>query len=237
MTYYYDWFVRPQMMVVSVGKIVEMKQTYPNSLADKYGISMEQILNKKPMSMSKTKLTAQIDSLETSFQADIDTCGLLLSILPDTLASKAYDSYRLREIGVVYQDAVHPVANEDSLRLVAHTELYKHAIGAWETSNELRRHRLEYFGRTLNTGYIYIAYILFAFLGYLLRFKPIKKILAVFAILIVAAWIYHEINSIVQEYAKKLNTESHQIVDDTYKEIDAIRESKQREMKTDTQLE
>ncbi|MFR3188679.1 MAG: hypothetical protein ACLTOV_12675 [Phocaeicola sp.] len=97
MTYYYDWFVRPQMMVVSVGKIVEMKQTYPNSLADKYGISMEQILNKKPMSMSKTKLTAQIDSLETSFQADIDTCGLLLSILPDTLASKAYDCYRLKK--------------------------------------------------------------------------------------------------------------------------------------------
>ena len=237
MTYYYDWFVRPQMMVISVGKIVDMNHSYPRSLADKYGISIEQILNKKPMSMSKTKLIAQIDSLETSFQADIDTCGLLLSILPDTLASKAYDSYRLREIGVVYQDAVHPVANEDSLRLVAHTELYQHAIGAWETSNELRRHRLEYFGRTLNTGYIYIAYILFAFLGYLLRFKPIKKILAVFAILIVAAWIYHEINSIVQEYAKKLNTESHQIVDDTYKEIDAIRESKQREMKTDTQLE
>ena len=124
MTYYYDWFVRPQMMVISVGKIVDMNHSYPRSLADKYGISIEQILNKKPMSMSKTKLIAQIDSLETSFQADIDTCGLLLSILPDTLASKAYDSYRLREIGVVYQDAVHPVANEDSLRLVAHTELY-----------------------------------------------------------------------------------------------------------------
>ena len=61
-----------------------MKQSYPQSLADKYGVSMEQILNKKPMSMSKTKLTAQIDSLETSFQADIDTCGLLLSMLPDT---------------------------------------------------------------------------------------------------------------------------------------------------------
>ena len=73
-------------------------------------------------------------------------------------------------------------------------------------------------------------------MGYLFRFKPIKKILAVFAVLIVAAWIYNEINSIVQGYAKKLNTESHQIVDDTYKEIDEIRESKQREMKTDTQL-
>ena len=68
------------------------------------------------------------------------------------------------------------------------------------------------------------------------RFTPKKKILAVFAVQIEAAWIYNEINSIVQGYAKKLNTESHQIVDDTYKEIDEIRESKQREMKTDTQL-
>ena len=93
-----------------------------------------------------------------------------------------------------------------------------------------RRHRLEYFGRTLNIVYIYIAYILFAFLGYLLRFKPIKKILAVFAILIVAAWIYHEINSIVQEYAKKLNTESHQIVNDTYKEIDGIRKKSREQV-------
>lgn len=236
MTYYYDWFVRPQMMVISVIKKVEMKQSYPQSLADKYGVSMEQILNKKPMSMSKTKLTAQIDSLETSFQADIDTCGLLLSMLPDTLASKAYDCYRLERIGVVYQYAVHPTASEDSLIYVAHTELYQHAFGAWKISNELQRHKQEYFGRTLNTGCIYIAYILFAFLGYLFRFKPIKKILAVFAVLIVAAWIYNEINSIVQGYAKKLNTESHQIVDDTYKEIDEIRESKQREMKTDTQL-
>lgn len=45
-----------------------MKQSYPQSLTDKYGVSMEQILNKKPMSMSKTKLTTQIDSLETSFR-------------------------------------------------------------------------------------------------------------------------------------------------------------------------
>lgn len=149
--------------------------------------------------MSKTKLIAQIDSLETSFQADIDTCGLLLSILPDTLASKAYDSYRLREIGVVYQDAVHPVANRRQSEVGSTYRIVPARNRAWATSNELRRHRLEYFGRTLNTGYIYIAYILFAFLGYLLRFKPIKKILAVFAILIVAAWIYHEINSIVQE--------------------------------------
>ncbi len=63
-------------------------------------------------------------------------------------------------------------------------------------------------------------HILFAFLGYLLRFKPIKENIGCLCNTDCSAWIYHEINSIVQEYAKKLNTESHQIMDDTYKEID-----------------
>ena len=53
---------------------------------------------------------------------------------------------------------------------------------------------------------------------------------SIFAILIVAVWIYHEINSIVQGYAKKLNTESHQIVNDTYKEIDGIRKKSREQV-------
>ena len=51
----------------------------------------------------------------------------------------------------------------------------------------------------------------------------------VFAVLIAAAWICHEIGSIVQEHAKKLNGVSRQVVDDTYKEIEGIRE-KERNM-------
>ena len=218
-----------ERQMFQIVRLMDEQQSINKKIANQIPVIVQKSVqeqSKKPMSMSKTKLAAQIDSLETSFQADIDTCGLLLSTLPDTLASQAYDSYRLKEIGVVYQYAVHPAANKDSLMFIAHSELYQHAIGAWETSNELQRHKQEYFGRTLNTGCIYIAYILLAFLGYLLRYKPIKKILAVFAILIVAAWIYHEINSLVQGYAKKLNTESHQIVDDTYKEIDGIKEQR-----------
>ena len=46
MTYYYDWFVRPQMMVISVIKKVEMKQSYPQSLGRqvqcKHGTDIEQ---------------------------------------------------------------------------------------------------------------------------------------------------------------------------------------------------
>ena len=188
-------------MAASVDKIIEIKQTYPQSLADKFSIDPEEILHNIPMVMPKTKLIAQTDSLETSFLADIDTCGLLLSMLPDTLASKAYDSYQLETMGVAYQYAAHPAASEDSLMFIAHTELYRHAITAWKTSTELQRHQKEYFGRTLNTICIYVAYILFAFLGYLLRYKPIKNILMVFAVLIAAAWICHEIGSIVQEHA------------------------------------
>lgn len=229
MTYYYDWFIRPQTMAASVDKIIEIKQTYPQSLADKFSIDPEEILHNIPMVMPKTKLIAQTDSLETSFLADIDTCGLLLSMLPDTLASKAYDSYQLETMGVAYQYAAHPAASEDSLMFIAHTELYRHAITAWKTSTELQRHQKEYFGRTVNTLSIYIVYILFALLGYLLRYKPMKKILMVVAVGIAALWVYHEIGAIVQKHAKEASRVSRQFVDDTYKEIEGIRE-KERNM-------
>ena len=42
MTYYYDWFIRPQTMAASVDKIIEIKQTYPQSLADKFSIDPEE---------------------------------------------------------------------------------------------------------------------------------------------------------------------------------------------------
>ena len=224
MTYYYDWFVRPETKAAYAVKAVEIKQTYPQELADTFRIDPEKILYDMPMVMPKAKLIARIDSLKASFEADVDTCGLLLSMLPDTLASAAYDSYQLETMGVAYQYAAHPAVGEDSLMFIAHMELYRHAITAWETSSALQRHQEEYFGRTLNTICIYVAYILFAFLGYLLRYKPIKNILMVFAVLIAAAWICHEIGSIVQEHAKKLNGVSRQVVDDTYKEIEGIRE-------------
>lgn len=231
MTYYYDWFIRPQNMVVSAGKLIEMKKTYPQSLADKFGIDKEEVLNNMPMTMSKTKLVVRMDSLETSFQADADTCGQLLSILPDTLASEAYESYRLKEMGVAYQYSVHPAAGEDSLMFIQNTVLYQRAIRSWDTLTELQRHRKECLDRTLNTVCIYFTYLLFAFTGYLLRYKPIKKILAVFAMLIVAAWIYHEISSIVQTHTRKVNVFSKQIVDKTYEEL---REGREKEKNTDS---
>lgn len=231
MTYYYDWFIRPQNMVVSARKLIEMKNTYPQSLADKFGIDKEEVLNNMPMTMSKTKLVVRMDSLETSFQADADTCGQLLSILPDTLASEAYESYRLKEMGVVYQYSEHPAAGEDSLMFIQNAVLYQRAIRSWDTLTELQRHRKEYFDRTLNTAYIYVAYLLFAFIGYLLRYKPIRKILAVFAMLIVAAWIYHEISSIVQAHTRQVNVVSKQIVYKTYEEL---RERREKEINTDS---
>lgn len=227
-TYYYDWFVRPQTMAASAGKIIEMKQTYPQSLADKFGIDKEQVLNEMPVTMPKTQLVAQMDSLKTSFQADADTCAQLLSVLPDTLASEAYKSYLLEEMGIAYQYAVHPTAHEDSLMFIQHTELYQRAIQSWDTLTKLQRYRKEYFDRTLNTAYIYIAYLLFAFIGYLLRYKPIRKILAVFAMLIVAACIYHEISSIVQAHAEKVNVISKRVVSKTYEDIKEIREKERK---------
>lgn len=229
MTYYYDWFVRPETKAAYAVKAVEIKQTYPQDLVDTFRIDPEKILYDMPMVMPKAKLIARIDSLKASFEADVDTCGLLLSMLPDTLASAAYDSYQLETMGVAYQYAAHPAVGEDSLMFIAHTELYRHAITAWETSSALQRHQEEYSGRTVNTLSIYIVYILFALLGYLLRYKPMKKILMVVAVGIAALWVYHEIGAIVQKHAKEASRVSRQFVDDTYKEIEGIRE-KERNM-------
>lgn len=224
MTYYYDWLMRPQAMAESAWKIIDRRMSYPKELTDKYGITKADVLNKMPETMPETKLVARMDSLNASFQADTDTCGQLLSILPDTLASEAYGIYRLEEMGIAYQYAEHPAADKDSLMFIQQTVLYQRAIQAWETLKELLRHREAYFDRSLNTACIYIAYLLFALLSYLLRYKPIKKILTVFAMLIAAAWIYHEIDTLVQARAKKIKTVSDQIVDRTYDEIKGKRE-------------
>ena len=56
-----------------------------------------------------------------------------------------------------------------------------------------------------------------------------KKILMVVAVGIAALWVYHEIGTIVQKHAKEASRVSRQFVDDTYKEIEGIRE-KERNM-------
>ena len=227
LTYCYDWFIRPQMKAASAWKMMEIKMTYPEELADRFDIDKEQMLKRHPMTMPKTKLVAQMDSLKASFQADADTCGLLLSILPDTLASEAYESYRLEEMGVAYRYAAHPAASKDSLMFIQRAELYQHAISTWKTLTELRRYRIEYYDRMLGTAWIYIGYFLFAILGYLLRYKSMKKILTVVAVVIVAIWIYYEIDSIVQTHVQKINTISEQTVGATYNEINGARKNKE----------
>ena len=60
-------------------------------------------------------------SLETSFQGDIDTCETAaLNTSGHYVSRKPFmTAYRLKEIGVVYQYAVHPAANEDSLMFIS----------------------------------------------------------------------------------------------------------------------
>lgn len=219
MTYYYDWSVRPGIMAASSIKKLEMETNYPKSLMDKYGTDIEDFVKKFPMAMDKKTFTFRTDSLKTSLQADADTCGQLLSILPDTMALKAYESYRLKDIGVALQYSAHPTADKDSLMYILHTELYQRTLCAWDTLIEQQRYHKELFNRSFNTAYIYIAYLLFAFIGYMLRHKPIKKILGGFAILIVAAYLYQNINTMVQAHTEKVNRMSKEIEQEIYKGI------------------
>lgn len=99
-----------------------------------------------------------------------------------------------------------------------HNSIQK-ATQSWDTLTELQRYRKEFYGRPLNTMSIYIMYLISALTGYLLRYKPIKKILAILAILIVTAYIFNDINSIIKVHAQKVKVVSKQVVDKTYEEI------------------
>ena len=144
-------------------------------------------------------------------------------MLPDTLASKAYDSYQLETMALL------------SICRSSRCQRRQSDVHSSYGIVPTRHHRMGNLHRTATPSkrifrqnsqhYMYIRRVYpVRFLGYLLRYKPIKNILMVFAVLIAAAWICHEIGSIVQEHAKKLNGVSRQVVDDTYKEIEGIRE-------------
>lgn len=228
-TYYYDWSIRPQLTAISAKKLLDINTSYPHELADKFAIDNEGILRNMPSTMPSKTLITRLDSLEIAFQAEADTCKQLLSILPDTLATEAYQSYLLKEMGIDHQYATHPTADKDSLMYVQRALLYQRANQTWDTLKKLQRHHKEYHSRTLNTVCIYILYFVFALTGYLLRYKPIKKILIALAMLIVAVYGFQEIHTIIQTHVQKVKTVSKQTVDNAYEEISKQRDKRKAE--------
>ena len=194
MVYYCDWFVYPQMKKEYVRLKLEMTDNVPRDIDDN-------IKNDMPMLISKARLTYKLDSLKNAFDAATDTCSMYLSMLPDTMAAEASNKYRLGSMGVELTCASQPTTSKDSLIYIQKVLLYQYADEAWDTQAEIRKLANEYSIRTRYTAGLYISYILSALVIFLFRrYYPIKKILAVLAILIVLSYMYKVFGEVVEEY-------------------------------------
>lgn len=202
MVYYCDWFVYPQMKKEYVRLKLEMKDNVPRDIDNNrtYHAYFNTIKNDMPMLISKARLTYKLDSLKNAFDAATDTCSMYLSMLPDTMAAEASNKYRLGSMGVELTCASQPTTSKDSLIYIQKVLLYQYADEAWDTQAEIRELTNEYSIRTCHTICLYISYILCALVIFLLRrYNPIRKILAVLAVLIVLSYMYKVFGEVVKE--------------------------------------
>ena len=203
MVYYFDWFVYPQMKKEYVCLKLEMTDNVPRDIDDNstYHVYFNTIKNDMPMLISKARLTYKLDSLKNIFDAATDTCSMYLSMLPDTMAVEASNKYQLGSMGIEFTCASQPTTSKDSLIYIQKVLLYQYADEAWDTQAEIRELANEYSIRTRYTVCLYISYILSALVIFLFRrYNPIKKILAVLAILIVLSYMYKVFGEVVEEY-------------------------------------
>lgn len=203
MVYYCDWFVYPQMKKEYVCLKLEMTDNVPRDIDNNrtYHSYFNTIKNDMPMLLSKARLTYKLDSLKNAFDAATDTCRMYLSMLPDTMAAEASNKYRLGSMGVELTYTSQPTTSKDSLIYIQKVLLYQYADEAWDTEAEIRELANEYSIRTRYTAGLYISYILSALVIFLFRrYNPIKKILAVLAILIVLSYMYKMFGEVVEEY-------------------------------------
>ena len=202
MVYYCDWFVYPQMKKEYVRLKLEMTDNVPRDIDNNntYHVYFNSIKNDMPMLLSKARLTYKLDSLKNAFDAATDTCSMYLSMLPDTMAAEASNKYRLGSMGVELTCASQPTTSKDSLIYIQKVLLYHYADEAWNTQAEIRELTNEYSIRTCHTICLYISYILCALVIFLLRrYNPIRKILAVLAVLIVLSYMYKVFGEVVKE--------------------------------------
>jgi lipopolysaccharide export LptBFGC system permease protein LptF len=203
---FYDWNVQPKFKARSIERLWEIKSgsySYPHAMEDKNDFyKMPNFEDYSESVLSRVKLTHKRDSVENMRNRQIDECARLLSLLPLEQAEKAYEAYRLQQLGVEYKYAPTPNISEDSIAYIQQVQLYNEAAGLAENNMLLGEYRFESYKRSLNAAALLLSFLIFATLGYCLRNKALTKIFGIIAIVIVAIYILTGINRYTEAYLK-----------------------------------
>lgn len=203
--YFYDWYLREHIMAASVKQYIEIKEYgSPQNIEYDFSVNIDKFLSDFPSTLPKHKILFRIDSLKNIYRSNINACRQTLLQLPDSMATEAYKTYHLHDLGVEYRYAEKTTISNDSLCTIQNNILYQQATRLAENSTVLQRYLLEYYERSANTLWIYICYLILALSGFLLRYQPLKKILAALAILIFITYASITVNSYGKIYTHKV---------------------------------
>jgi len=201
--YIYDLNVCPKLKARSTEIIYKMRMgSFPNEIgAEEYKPIFE---NFTAAMTSRTLLHFRIDSLKTEYKALKSECEDLLSQLPDSIATKAYDAYKFDKVGVDYRSAdIASTFTSDSLNAERVTDLYQLSWRVHENWREVIAYRAESTARTVNALAFLLAFLIFAPVGYALRNKTLRLILGIIAVIILTGSILQLLSNQTKQYAEE----------------------------------
>lgn len=201
--YIYDTSIQPRVKAQSLEMYWGIKNDlYPKVIDSKF----DRTPNFEDINASvipKERLQFKFDSLKIEQSKQIIECNKLLELLPSKLATEAYESYRLEQMGVDHRYAETTEASEDSLAYIQQVLLYNQADNLAENSILLGEYQYESYKRNINAICLVLSYLVFATLGYCLRVKSMTKIFGIVAIIIVSFYMLYAVTHLTQEYLKQ----------------------------------
>lgn len=206
--YYYDWYVSPQVVAVSIKQNLEMRQyNTPKQIEEEYNIPFEEFLADMPIVMSRNRLKHRTDSLKVLYSARIDTCRQMQAYLSDKLVASDHCLVLelLKDSVSTDQHATDSINNRCYVARVIVASKHERALTAlMDTQHTLQRYIKQQYDRTINAILLCPVYLLLALTGYLLRYKSLAKIVNVLALLILMIYTFQKFDSYGNTYAEKV---------------------------------
>lgn len=198
----YNNMVQPSLTAKSLSIMwdVKMNLSPHYSVGDNFITADRDLMNSTPSTTSASVLSSRLDSLQYAADEIRVECGKLLTQLPDTMSRSAYESYRLKQMGVNYQYTVDAINNADVLNEIQQTRLYDAASRLSETLHAYGRLRSESLRRITTAIWFLICYLIFATIGYCVRKCPIKKMVLVIASAIISIAFINGVLELIRRF-------------------------------------
>lgn len=195
----YSNMVQPRLTAKSAGVMWDvMMGASPEYVEDSFIEIGRDFENITPGTTTCSMLSLILDSLQLAATESRAECGKLLAQLPDTMALRVYESYRLEQQDVEYQCASGDAVLDIDIVDYAQLQLYWSAERLSSTLHEENRYRLESAKRMATAIYFVVCYLVFATAGYCIRNFKLRNIVVIVASAVVSLVFVNGVAKLVE---------------------------------------